>query len=148
MKKVLLSMIVAMFMIMGLSSDTRAQSDSVSTWTINKACFHDSQDVHLYDVDVPEPFVLTINTESNVITLDDPQRSREYTLTGPTGTRRSTIAKQFRFDAVDEKAVECKVSVIFYMEGGLMKISLSVKYPNMIMYWSGTFIEEERKIQT
>ena len=147
MKKVLLSMIIAMFMIMGLSSDTRAQSDSISTWTINKACFHDSQDVHLYDVDVPEPFVLTINTESNVITLDDPQRSREYTLTGPTGTRRGATAMQFRFDAVDEKAVECKISVIFYMDGGKTKISFSVQYPTMIMYWSGTFIEEERKIQ-
>lgn len=147
MKKVLLSMIVAIgFIIMGMSS-LQAQSDSVSKWTIDKACFHDSQDIHLYDVDIPEPFVLTINTESNIIILDDPQRPREYTLTGPTDSRRGTTAIQFRFDAVDEKAVECKISVIFYMEGGKTKISLSVKYPTMILYWSGTFIGEKPKIQ-
>jgi len=146
MKKVLLSMIVAMFMIMGMSS-LQAQSDSVSKWTISKACFHDSQDQHLYDVNV-EPFVLTINTESNVITLDDLQRPREYTLTGPTNVRRGSTAVQYYFNAIDEKAVECEVSVVLYAEGGKTKISFSVKYPTMILYWSGIIIEENPEIQT
>jgi len=146
MKKVLLG-IITMLMILGLSSDLRAQSDTTSTWTIVSGCLHDSQDAHLNDLDIPEPFLVTINTVDNVITLDDPQRPRVYTATGPLYSRKLSNGIQYQFEAVDEKGVESIVSVVVFMSKGSVGILLNVAYSTHGFYWLGSFLKEEPKIQ-
>ena len=146
MKKLLLG-IITVLMIIGLSSDVRAQSDTTSTWKIYSGCFHDSQDEHLRDLDIAEPFMLTINTVSNILTFDDPNEPKEYTATGEVYSRRLNNGIQYQFEGVDEKGVECIISVVLYMTKGSISILVNVVYPTHGLYWIGKFLKEEPKIQ-
>ena len=133
-------------MIIGVSS-VQAQSDTTSSWKIVSGCFHDSQDEHLEDLDIAEPFILTINKASNVITLNDPQEPREFTATGELYSRNLSNGIQYQFEAVDDKGVECIIGVVLFMKKGSVSILINVVYPTHGFYWVGSFIKEEPKIQ-
>jgi hypothetical protein len=143
MKKVLLG-IITVLMIMGLSSDLRAQIPNITTWMIHGGCYHDSQDQHIEFLEITEPFILTINLKRKIMTLDDPQRSREYTRIGPfiENDNRDNV-----FDAVDEKGVECRIVAAITSRVGYVKIEVAVIYSTHILHWEGILFKQEPKLQ-
>ena len=148
MKKVLLGIIVTIFMIIGMSTSVQAQIDSTSEWKVVSACMHDSQDEHLYYTNSDsQPYTLTINIQENTISINDPEREREYVLTGPNYVQKGSNGAKFYFDGIDEKLVKCQIEVTLFTKQGNVYVIIRTVYPNLILYWAGTLIEEESKIQ-
>lgn len=138
--------IMIMFMIIGLSSNARAQSDTTISWKVVSACLHDSQDQHLYNTDVSESYTITATAQdtTTLLVINDPERERKYTLTGPIGIERGFDRVKLYFYGIDDKLVECEVIVTLFMNDN---IRIRVAYPNLILHWGGISIKEEPKIQ-
>jgi hypothetical protein len=147
MKKLFISMIMMIGLMIAGTNSVQSQVDSISEWKVITACIHDSQDQHMYDVDVSKSYNIVINVESNVMSINDPQEARKYFLTGPKDSRRGSGVIQWFFDAVDNKGAECQISVILYVERGVVKINISVKYPNAVLYWTAVSVPQEPKIE-
>jgi len=143
-----LALILGMFIALTFMSMNSVQAET-STWTVTHFCVHDSNDVSLEEHPDIAPFVLTMvakDTEGDygTISLDNEDKTTYY-LTDFASGRSGVSYRTFYFKAIDNHSVECIINVILYKDkDGNYAFSLSVTYPDKIIYWGGVLIEFEK----
>jgi len=149
-----IALILGMFIALTFMSMNSVQAET-STWTVNHYCMHDSNDVSIEEHPDIEPFVLTMVAKANkgdygTISMDNEEKTT-YNLVEFSAGRKGNNYKTFYFRAIDNDSIECLINVILYTDGSNYAFSLSVTYPDKILYWTGVLIafeEAERKILT
>jgi len=148
-----IALILGMFIALTFMSMNSVQAE-ISTWTVTHYCVHDSNDVSIEEHPDIAHFVMTMEAKAEEgdygsISMDNEEKTT-YDLVDFSSGRMATTYKSFYFKAIDNHSVECLIAVFLYTQDGEYAFSLTVTYPDKIVYWAGVLIDfepEERKIE-